>query len=76
MTRPTTEELVLTQLDRLMALTSGLGHELGDPDQDTEVSLVVECGQCDEVFGVDGQERPYLFGDLEGLCKPRAALLQ
>lgn len=69
MSRPTTDELVLIQWDSLVELTSGLGHRLNDPDQDTDVSLVAECSQCDEVFAVDGQERPYLFGPLNVPCK-------
>lgn len=41
---------------------SGLGHHLADPSPDTEVSLVAECIGCDEIFAVDGQEKPYQYG--------------
>lgn len=68
MSRPTTGELLLTQLGRLYAQVERRGHRLARPEQDTDVSLVVECKRCPEIFGVDGQERPYLFGNLNGSC--------
>lgn len=53
--------LILNQWQRLVERASGLGHRLAEPEQDTEVSLVAECMDCEVVFAVDGQEKPYQF---------------
>lgn len=57
-----TEVVTLQYWDRLVAQAGELGHQLSDPEQDTEVSLVAECRRCESTFGVDGQERPHVFG--------------
>ena len=55
---------------------SGLGHRLGAPDQDTDVSLVAECIECGILFAIDGQERPYQFSaGLTTSCAPEVALI-
>jgi hypothetical protein len=68
--RVTAEITALREWDKLVATASGLGHRLGEPDQDTEVSIVAECQGCEEIFAVDGQERPYQYSPALGTpCK-------
>lgn len=47
---------------KAVVIAGELGHQVEDPEQDTEVSLVAECVRCGSLVAVDGQERPYLFG--------------
>lgn len=73
--RLATDVVLERELMLLQERASGLGHELTEPERDTEVSVVTECVRCEAVFGVDGQERPYQFGKLEVPCNILASLL-
>lgn len=67
------EMVALKEWDKLVVTSSGLGHVLGEVTQDTDVSLVAECIRCDELFAVDGQERPYQYGS--ALASPCAGTI-
>ena len=67
MSRPTTHMVIAREWIDMKERASGLGHRLGSPEQDTEVSLVAECIECELPFGVDGQEAPHQYS--AGLSK-------
>jgi hypothetical protein len=69
------EVVALREWADLETRASGLGHRLGPVQQDTEVSIVAECVQCEELFAVDGQERPYQYGSALSIpCSSSATL--